>query len=118
MNHIVGATATFCDNIKGALNAHHITFDTLAEEREGIVMAIVNDLEKIPPPDKVPGHVKREEMVDKVLNNTAQELIKLATLYGIEEEVIKTYLLALKPQVQALIVAVGMSDPCSVLRVV
>ena len=46
MNHIVNSTATFRDNIKGALDAHHITFDPLAEE-----LRIVNDLEKILPPD-------------------------------------------------------------------
>ena len=118
MNHIVSATATFRDNIKGALDAHHITFDTLTEELEGVFMAIVNDLEKIPPPDKAPGHAKREEMVDKVLDDTSRALIKLATRYGIEEEVVETYILALKPQVQALIVAVGMSHPRSVMRVI
>ena len=111
MNHIVNATATFRDNIKGALDDHHITFDALTEELEGIFMTIVNDLEKIPSPDKAPGHTEREEMVDKVLDDTGRALIKLATRYGIEEEVVKTYLLALKPQVQALTVAVGMSNP-------
>jgi len=40
MNHIISATATFRDNIKGALDAHHIAFDTLTEELEGIFMAI------------------------------------------------------------------------------
>jgi len=107
MNHIVSATATFRDNIKDALDAHHITFDTLTEELEGIFVVIKNDLEKIPPPDKAPGHADREEMVDKVLDDTARELMKLATRYGIEEEIVETYILALKPQVQALTVAVG-----------
>ena len=118
MNHIVGATATFRDNIKGALDAHHITVDTLTEELELIFVAIKNDLEKIPPPDKAPGHAEREEMVDKVLDDTARELRKLATRYGIEEEVVETYIFALKPQVQALTVAVGMYNPHSVMGVI
>ena len=109
MNHIVSTTATFRDNIQGALDAHNVTFDTLTGELEGIFMGIVNDLEKIPPPDKAPGHAERAEMVDKVLDDAAQGLLKLTTRYGIEEEVVTTYLAALKPKVQALTVAVGMS---------
>jgi hypothetical protein len=118
MNHIVNSTATFRDNIKGTLDAHHITFGALTEELEGIFMGMVNDLEKFPSPDKAPGHAEREEMVDKVLDDTARALMKLAMRYGIEEKVVETYLLALKPQVQALTVAVGMSNPRSILRVV
>jgi hypothetical protein len=42
-------------------------------------MAIVNDPEKItppppPPPDKALGRTEREEMVDKVLDDTARAL--------------------------------------------
>ena len=118
MNHIVNATATFRGNIKGALDAHGITSDALAKELEGIFMAIMNDLEQIPAPNKALGHSKREEMVDKVLDDTARALKKFAAGYGIEEDVVTAYILALKPQVQALIVAVGMSTPPSALRVV
>ena len=46
LNVSATTTGTFHDNIKGALDAHHITFDPLAEE-----LRIVNDLEKILPPD-------------------------------------------------------------------
>jgi hypothetical protein len=118
MNYIVSNTATLRDDIKGTLDANHITFDTLSEELEEVFMGIMNDLEKIPPPDKALGHVEREEMVDKVLDDTARALKTLAVGYGIEEEVVTTYILALKPQLQALIVAVGMSTPPSALRVV
>jgi len=107
MNHIVNATATFRNNIKGVLDTQHITFDTLTEELEGIFVTIMNDLKKIPPPNKAPGHAEREEMVDMVLDDTSRALIKLATHYRIEGEVVETYILALKPQVQALTVAVG-----------
>jgi len=108
MNHIVSATATFRDNIKGALDAHHITFDKLTEELEGVFVAIKGNLEqKFPSPDKAPSHAEREEMVDKVLDDTSRALRNLTTRYGIREEVVETYILALKPQVQALTVAVG-----------
>ncbi|KAI9460050.1 hypothetical protein HD554DRAFT_2134648 [Boletus coccyginus] len=107
MNHIVNSTATFRDNIQGALDAHNVTFDALTGELEGIFMGIVNDLEKIPPPDKAPGHAERAEMVDKVLDDAAQGLLKLTARYGIEEEIVITYLAALKPMVQALTVTVG-----------
>ena len=117
MNHIVNNTATFRDKIRGTLDARHITFDTLTEELEGVFMAIVNDLEKIPPPGKAPGHAEREEMVNKVLDDTARALKKLSARYGIEEEAVTAYLLALKPHVQALIVAVGMSLPPSPVRI-
>ena len=109
MNHIVNSTATFRDNIKDALDARRTTFDALAKELEGIFMAIMNNLEQIPAPDKAPGHTEREEMVDKVLDDTARALKKLAADYGIKEEVVTAYILALRPQVQALIAAVGMS---------
>ena len=119
MDHIVSATATFRDNIKGALDAHHITFGVFTEELEGMFVAIRNKLEeKIPPPDKAPGHAEREEMVDKVLDDTARELMKLATRYGIEEGVVKTYIFALKSQVQALTVAVGMCNSRFVTTVI
>ncbi|KAF8128199.1 hypothetical protein EV363DRAFT_1433238 [Boletus edulis] len=110
MNHIVNATTAFRDNIKAALDAHHgppVTFDTFSEELEGIFMAIVNDLEKIPPPDKAPSHAERTKIVDKVLDDTEQALIKLATRFGIQEEIVTTYLDALKPHVHALIVTIG-----------
>ncbi|KAF8548038.1 hypothetical protein OG21DRAFT_1501252 [Imleria badia] len=107
MNHIVSATATFRDNIKDTLDARHITFDTFTLELEGIFTTIVNDLEKIHLPKKAPGHAERAEMVDNVLDDASQALIELATSHGIEEEVVTTYLLALKPQVQALTVAIG-----------
>ncbi|KAH0828907.1 hypothetical protein J3R83DRAFT_2326 [Lanmaoa asiatica] len=107
MHHIVDATATFRDSIKSALDAHHITFDTLTEELEGIFMAIMEDIENTPPPDKAPGHTERVEMVDKILNDTSVPLVKLATRYGIEEEVVTTYLLVLRPHVHTLTVAVG-----------
>ncbi|KAF8433669.1 hypothetical protein L210DRAFT_3411540 [Boletus edulis BED1] len=107
MNHIVNATATFRDDIKGALDAHNITFDAFTKELEGVFMAIVNDLKQIPHPDKAPGHAERADMVERVLDNTAQALVKLAMRYGIEEEIVTTYLSALKPQVQALIGIIG-----------
>ena len=114
MNHIVNATATFRDNIRGTLDVHNVTFDTLTEELEGIFMAIAHDLEKIPPPDKASGHAERAKVVDKVLDDTAQALVELTARYGIEEEVVAKYLLILKPQVQALTVAIGMLIPRSV----
>ncbi|KAN0098016.1 hypothetical protein V8E55_002462 [Tylopilus felleus] len=40
MDRIVSATATFRDNVKGALDAHHISFDTLTEELEDIFTII------------------------------------------------------------------------------
>ena len=109
MNSIVHATATFRDNIKGTLDARHVTLDTLTKELEGIFMGIVHDLEKIPPPNKAPGHTEREEMVDKIMDDTELALNNLATRHGIDADVVTTYLGALKPQVHALIVAVGMS---------
>jgi len=116
MNLIVNATATFRANIQGALDAHDITFDTLTEELEGIFMGILNDL---PPPDEAPdGCVERAEMVDKILDKVAQELIKLATRYGIEEEVVTSYIAALKPKVHALTITVCMSVLSSAPRVV
>ena len=115
MDHIVNATTTFRDNIRGALDAHDITFDMLTEELEGIFMAIAHDLEKFPPPDNlVLGHAERAKTVDKVLDDTAQALVKLAARYGIEEEIVTKYLLVLEPQVQALTVAIGMLIPRSV----
>ncbi|KAG6375254.1 hypothetical protein JVT61DRAFT_3470 [Boletus reticuloceps] len=107
MNHIVNTTATFRDDIKGALDARNITLDAFTKELEGVFMAIVNDLEQIPHPDKAPGRAERADMVERVLDNTTEALVKLATCYGIEEEVVTTYLTALKPQVQALIVIIG-----------
>ncbi|KAG6375252.1 hypothetical protein JVT61DRAFT_3468 [Boletus reticuloceps] len=92
MNHIVNATTTFRDNIKDALDAHHVTFDTFSEELEGILWQY---------------HAERAEIVDKVLDDTEQALIKLATRFGIQEEVVTTYLDALKPQVHVLIVTIG-----------
>ena len=118
MNHIVSNTTTFRDHIKGTLDARHITFETLSKELEGIFMTIANDLEKLPAPNKAPGHAEREEMVDKVLVDTSRELKKLAARYGIEEEAVTAYLLTLKPQVKALIVAVGTSAPLSAWRMV
>jgi len=118
MNHIVSTTATFRDDIQGTLDARHITFDTLTEDVEGIFMRIMTDLEKIPTPDKAPGHAERAEMVDKVLDDAARELVKLTTRYGIEEEVVTSYLAALKPKVQALTTAVGMLILRSAMRVV
>lgn len=109
MNNIVHATATFRDNIKGTLDAHHITLDALTKELEVVFMTIVHDLENIPPPSKAPGHAERQEMVDKILDDTELALTNLVTRHGIEAEVVTTYLQVLKPQVQALIVAVGMS---------
>ncbi|KAG6382008.1 hypothetical protein JVT61DRAFT_639 [Boletus reticuloceps] len=107
MNHIVSATATFRNDIKGALDAHHITFDTLTKQLEGVFTAIANDLEKIPPPDKAPGHAERKKMVDKILDDTEQALIKLTSSYGIDEVVITTFLSALKPHVLTLMVTIG-----------
>ena len=108
MSNIVNTTATFRDNIKDALDDRHITFDTFTQELEGIFATIVNDLENIPPPDKAPGHAERAEMVGKVLDDASQAILKLATRHGIEEEVVTTYLLALKPHVQVLTVVIGM----------
>ena len=113
MNHIVNATATFRDNIQGTSDAHNITLDMLTEELEGIFMAIVHDLEKIPPPDKAPGHAERAKMVDQILSDTTWALVQLAARHGIEEEVVMQYLLVLIPQVQILTVAVGMSSPAT-----
>ncbi|KAN0098015.1 hypothetical protein V8E55_002461 [Tylopilus felleus] len=107
MNEIVNATTIFRNNIQGSLHDQQITFDTLTAELEGIFMTIVNDLKKIPPPDKAPGHPERAEMVDKVLHDTTQALTKLATRYGFQEEAVTTYMLVLKPHVHALVVAVG-----------
>ncbi|KAF8551540.1 hypothetical protein OG21DRAFT_1524388 [Imleria badia] len=106
MNHIVSATTAFRDNIKGALDAHHITFDIFTEELEGTFMTIVNKIENIPLPDKASGHAERAEMVEKVLDDTERELKKLAARYEIEED-IAAYLMALKPRVKALIVTVS-----------
>jgi len=59
-------------------------------------------------------------MVDKVLDDTSRALRNLATRYGIEEVVVETYVLALKPQMQALTVAVGdineQAPPCSYIQ--
>ena len=107
MNHIVNTTATFRDNIKDALDARHITFDIFTQELEGVFATIANDLKNIPPPNKAPGHAERAEMADKVLDDASQAIVNLATRHGIEEEVVTTYLLALKPHVQALTVVIG-----------
>ncbi|KAF8421547.1 hypothetical protein L210DRAFT_3459599 [Boletus edulis BED1] len=107
MNHIVSATAIFRNNIKGPLEAHHITFDTLTKQLEGVFTAIAKDLEKIPPPDKAPGHAERGKMVDKILDDTEQALIKLASSYGIDEMAITTFLSALTPHVLTLMVTIG-----------
>jgi hypothetical protein len=80
----LNVSATFRDNIKGALD---VAFDTRAEE-----LRIVNDLKKILPPDKAPDYAERAEMVDKILKDTARALMKLATRYAIEDEVIKIYI--------------------------
>lgn len=109
MNDIVRATATFRNSIQGALDAHHVTLDGLTQELETIFMSIVHDMENMPHPDKAPGHTKREEMVDKILDDTEAALVKLATRYGINVEVVTTYLDALRPQLHLLIVAVGTS---------
>ena len=109
MDHIVSATATFRNNIQGTLDAHHVTFDVFTVELEGAFTAIMNNLPKVSLPDKAPGHAERAEMVDRVLEDAAQELIKLTTRYGIAEGVVTSYLAALKPKVQALTVAVGKS---------
>lgn len=108
MDRIVSATATFRDNVKGALDAHHISFDTLTEELEDIFTIIVDDLKKIPLPHKAPDHAKRAKMVDKVLADTMQGIAKLAAHHGIDKEVVLIYLLALEPPVHKLTVAIGM----------
>lgn len=104
MNNIVHATATFRENIKSALDAHHVTLDTLTRELEGVFMPIVHDLGN---PNKASGHVERKEMMDKILDDTELALTNLATRHGIETEVVTTYLRALKSQVHALVIAVG-----------
>ena len=115
MNKIVSVTASFRDNIKGALDAHGITFDTFTKELESMFTVIVNDLEKASLPDKASGDAERVEIVDKFLDATTQALVQLAARCGIDEEVVTSYLLALRPHVQTLIVAIGMSVPPSVM---
>ena len=112
MNNIVHATTTFRDNINDALHVHHITLDALTKELEVVFMAIVHDLENIPSPNKAPGRAEREEMVDKIMDDSELALNDVATRYGIEVEVVTTYLHLLKPQVHALMVTIGMS-PCA-----
>ena len=70
-----------------------------------------------PPPDMAPGHAERAQITDRILDDTAQTPVKLATCCGIEEEVVTEYLLVLKSHVQVLIVKIGMLIPCSVLLV-
>ena len=115
MNQIVSATASFRGNIKGALDAHGITFDMLTKELERVFTAIVKDLEKVSLPDKASGNAERVEIVDKFLDGTTQALVKLAARCRIDKEVVTTYLLALRPHMQTLIVAIGMSIPPSVM---
>ena len=112
MNNIVHATATFRDNIKGALDARHITFDALTKEFEAIFAATVNGLKKLPPksPNKAPGHAERQEIVDKIMDGTRLALTDLATRHGINIEFVTAYLGILRPQVHALVVAVGTSS--------
>lgn len=111
MNHIVSATTTFRDSINASLDARHISFDVFSEELEAIFMAIMRTLEETPLPDKEPGDAERAEMVDNILDAITLGLENLAARYGIEKEVVTTYLLALKPWVHSLVVAVGMSIP-------
>ena len=40
-------------------------------------MVTLNDLEKISPPNKALGHAEREEMADKVLDDTARAIKKV-----------------------------------------
>ena len=106
---IAKATAALPDSIKGALDTHHITLDTLTEELNGIVTPMVHRLENIPFLDMAPGLAAMKETAGKILCDTTLTLNNLATSYGIKVDVVTTYLGALKPQVHALIVAVGMS---------
>jgi len=107
MQAIVSTTATFRNNIQDALDTNHITLDMLTKELETIFMEVVHNLKNIPPPNKAPSHAERDEMVNKVLDDTELALINLLARYGIEEEVVTTYLGALRPHVRALTVAVG-----------
>lgn len=109
MNHIVSATTTFRDSINATLDTRKVKFDTFSKEFEGIFTAIMHNLEKIPLPEKLPSNAERAEMVKTILDDVTVQLQNLAQRYGIEEEVITAYLLALKPWVHTLIVAVGMS---------
>lgn len=114
INNIVRPTAAFRDSIQGALDAQNITLDALTEELEFVFMAIVEDMQNVPPPSEAPGHAERIEMVVSILDDTELALINLATRYGIEDKVVSTYVDALKPQVLALIVTVGLSfSPCA-----
>lgn len=118
MDGIVRATATFRDSIRGALDAHHISLDALTLELAAIFITIVDDLEKITPKNKTPSHAEREEMVDKILNDTEVALTNLTMRYGIEENITTTYLQTLRPQVHAVVASVGMSiSPCA-MRVI
>lgn len=111
MNRVVSITATFRES---ALDARHITFDAFTKELKGAFSVIVNEL-GIPSPDKAPGHAERAQIVDKILDDATLALIKLAARCGIREKVVATYLHALKPLVQTLIVTVGMLMPPCVL---
>ncbi|KAN0100111.1 hypothetical protein V8E55_000095 [Tylopilus felleus] len=106
MNHIVSATATFRDDINGVLDAHNITFDILCQGLEDAFMVIIDGLEKIPPPDKAPGHAERLEMFDKIMNDTTKGITNFATPYGLEDE-FSPFFSGLKPHVQSLIVTIG-----------
>ena len=112
MNHIVSATATFRDDINGVLDAHNITFDILCQGLEDAFMVIIDGLEKIPPPDKAPGHAERLEMFDKIMNDTTKGITNFATPYGLEDE-FSPFFSGLKPHVQSLIVTIGMLTPFS-----
>ena len=83
---------------------------SLKSVQEGIFMVTLNDLEKFSPPNKALGHAEREEMADKVLDDTARAIKKFSAGYGIEGEVVTAYLPTSKPQAE--------STPPSVLRVV
>lgn len=114
MKNIVHTTATFRDNIQDTLDAYHITIDSLTKELETVFMTIVDDLKNIPPPSKASGHAERDEVVNKILDDTELALVNLATRHGIQEDVVTTYLDTLRPHLRALIVAVGMSiSSCS-----
>ena len=104
MNNIVHAIATFRDSVQGALYPDHITLDTHTQELEALLMALAHGLESIHPPNKAP-HAQREEMVDKIMDETELALNSLVTHNGIKVEVVTTYLRALKHA----LVTVGMS---------
>lgn len=118
MNRIVSITTTFRDSIKGALDARHIAFDTFTKDLGDIFTAVAANKLGISLPNKTPGHAERARIVDKILDDAVLALIILATRCGIKKEVVTSFLFALKPLVQALIVTVGMSTSSSIPRAV